>query len=54
MTSVAAQACRLGERKGRIAPGFDADLLAVHGNPFADIATLRTVAAVFRAGHRAH
>jgi imidazolonepropionase-like amidohydrolase len=52
VTSVAAQGCRLGERKGRIAPGFDADLLAVHGNPLIDIAALRNVAAVFRAGYR--
>ncbi len=52
MTSVAAEACGLGERKGRIAPGFDADLLAVHGNPLTDIAALRNVAAVYRAGRR--
>ena len=52
VTSVAAQACRIGARKGRIAPGFDADLLAVHGNPLTDIAALRAVRAVFRAGRR--
>jgi imidazolonepropionase-like amidohydrolase len=52
VTSVAAQGCRLGGRKGRIAPGFDADLLAVHGNPLTDIAALRNVAAVFRAGYQ--
>jgi imidazolonepropionase-like amidohydrolase len=52
VTSVAAQACRLGERKGRIAPGFDADLLAVQGNPLTDIAAMRAVTAVFRAGQR--
>jgi imidazolonepropionase-like amidohydrolase len=51
-TSVAAQVCRVGDRKGRIAPGYDADLLAVYGDPVADIAALRSVAAVFRAGHR--
>jgi len=44
--------CRIGVRKGRIAPGFDADLLAVHGNPLTDIAALRAVRAVFRAGRR--
>jgi imidazolonepropionase-like amidohydrolase len=52
VTSVAAQACRLGEGKGRIAPGFDADLLAVQDNPLTDITALRTVTAVFRAGLR--
>jgi len=52
VTSGAAQACRIGVRKGRIAPGFDADLLAVHGNPLTDIAALRAVRAVFRAGRR--
>jgi imidazolonepropionase-like amidohydrolase len=50
-TSLAAQACGLGARKGCIAPGFDADLLAVHGDPFTDLAVLRAVKAVFRAGH---
>jgi imidazolonepropionase-like amidohydrolase len=51
-TSVAADVCRVGDRKGRIAPGYDADFLAVHGDPVSDIAALRSVAAVFRAGHR--
>src|SRR5439155_844444 len=32
-TSRAAHACGLGDRKGRIAPGYDADILAVNGNP---------------------
>lgn len=52
MTSVAAQACRIGERKGRLAPGFDADMPAVHGDPLADVTALRAVTAVFRAGYR--
>ena len=51
-TSVAADACGLGGRKGRIAPGHDADLLAVHGNPLQDLAALLDVRAVFRAGQR--
>lgn len=51
-TSTAADVCRIGDRKGRIAAGYDADLLAVHGDPVADIAAVRSVAAVFRAGHR--
>ena len=52
ITSVAAQACRLGDHKGRIAPGFDADLLAVAGDPMTDLTTLIAVSAVFRAGVR--
>lgn len=52
VTSLAADACWVGDRKGRIAPGFDADLLAVDGDPLADITALLAVNAVFRAGHR--
>jgi imidazolonepropionase-like amidohydrolase len=52
VTSVAADAVRLGDRKGRIAPGFDADLLAVRGDPLTDIEALRDVTAVFRLGLR--
>ncbi|MFG1660103.1 amidohydrolase family protein [Micromonospora chersina] len=52
VTSLAAQACRVGERKGRLVPGFDADLLAVDGDPLADIDAVRAVTAVFRAGRR--
>src|SRR5262245_41988893 len=36
VTSVAADACRVGDRKGRIAPGYDADLLAVVSDPLTD------------------
>ncbi|TMS00603.1 amidohydrolase family protein [Nonomuraea basaltis] len=50
ITSVAARACRVGERKGSIAPGFDADLLAVAGDPLADITALRRPLAVYRMG----
>jgi imidazolonepropionase-like amidohydrolase len=53
VTSVAADACRVGDRKGRIAPGYDADLLAVAGDPLTDPNVLGEVVAVFRAGHRA-
>jgi imidazolonepropionase-like amidohydrolase len=42
--------CGLGERKGRIAPGYDADLLAVAGNPLEDLKALLDVRAVIRAG----
>jgi imidazolonepropionase-like amidohydrolase len=51
-TSRAAELCRVGDRTGRLAAGYDADILAVHGDPLADVAALRSVAAVFRAGYR--
>jgi imidazolonepropionase-like amidohydrolase len=50
VTSVAAESCGLENRKGRIAAGYDADLLAVRGDPLADPTHLRNVAAVFRVG----
>ena len=52
VTSVAADACGVGDRKGRIAPGYDADLLAVAGDPLTDADAVRAVVGVFRAGHR--
>jgi imidazolonepropionase-like amidohydrolase len=51
-TSQAAEACDLGDRKGRLAPGYDADIIAVAGDPLADIAALQQIRAVFRAGVR--
>jgi imidazolonepropionase-like amidohydrolase len=50
MTSRAAQACGLGHRKGRIAPGFDADILAIDGNPLDDPAAIRRLRAVYVGG----
>ncbi|GAY12388.1 amidohydrolase family protein [Pseudonocardia sp. N23] len=49
-TSVAATVCGLGDRKGRIAPGYDADLLAVAGDPLTDITALLTPQHVLVAG----
>jgi imidazolonepropionase-like amidohydrolase len=51
-TSTAAEACGLGRRKGRLAPGFDADIVAVEGNPLADLAALQHVRAAFARGAR--
>lgn len=51
-TSVAADACGLTGRKGRLVPGADADLLAVVGDPCTDLRAVHDVAAVFRAGRR--
>jgi imidazolonepropionase-like amidohydrolase len=50
MTSRAAQACGLGHRKGRIAPGFDADILAIDGNPLEDLAAIRRLRALYAGG----
>lgn len=49
-TSVAADACGLTGRKGRLTPGSDADLLAITGDPLADIHAVHDVAAVMRGG----
>jgi imidazolonepropionase-like amidohydrolase len=50
VTSVAAEVIGLGHRKGRIAPGFDADILAVDGDPIADPAALHRIRAVYARG----
>jgi imidazolonepropionase-like amidohydrolase len=50
LTSTAAQACGVADRKGRIAPGLDADLLAVAGDAVAEAHVLRAVRRVWRAG----
>jgi imidazolonepropionase-like amidohydrolase len=49
-TSVAAAACGLGHRKGRLAAGYDADVLAVDGDPLADPAALHRIRAVYVRG----
>lgn len=49
-TSVAAQALGLGDRKGRLRAGYDADLLLVDGDPVADLTALTHVTAVAVAG----
>jgi imidazolonepropionase-like amidohydrolase len=51
-TSLAAEACGVGDRKGRLAARFDADLLLVDGDPLTDITALRNPAAVYVGGHR--
>lgn len=52
-TSLAAEACGLAGRKGRIAAGADADLLIVMGDPSTNPAAIHRVAGVFRAGEMA-
>jgi imidazolonepropionase-like amidohydrolase len=49
-TSTAAAACGLATSKGRLAPGFDADIIAVDGNPLADLAALHNIRAVLARG----
>lgn len=49
-TSVAARVCGLADRKGRVAPGYDADLLAVEGDPAADVGALLRPLAVLVGG----
>jgi imidazolonepropionase-like amidohydrolase len=50
VTSVAAEVCGLANRKGRLAPGFDADLVAVAGDPLTNPDALLDVRAVYLAG----
>jgi len=49
-TSVNAESLRLGSRIGSIAAGYDADIIAVAGNPLADAASLRQVSFVMKGG----
>jgi imidazolonepropionase-like amidohydrolase len=49
-TSLNAQAMGLGDELGAIAPGLDADIIAVDGDPLADITALERVSFVMRAG----
>lgn len=49
-TSLAAEAIRLGDQIGSIAPGMQADLIAVQGDPTKDITALRRVMFVMKGG----
>ncbi|MBT2385186.1 amidohydrolase family protein [Streptomyces sp. ISL-11] len=51
-TSTAARLCGVAGHKGCIAPGYDADLVALAGDPFTDVEAVHAVTAVFRAGER--
>ncbi|MGH9275894.1 MAG: amidohydrolase family protein, partial [Acidimicrobiales bacterium] len=52
LTSGAAAACHVGDRKGRLARGWDADLFAVAGDPTVDSDALLAPVAVWRGGRR--
>jgi len=49
-TSVAAESLGLGGMIGTIAPGFEADLVAVEGNPLDDITAVRRAVFVMKGG----
>jgi len=49
-TSVAAASLNLSDTIGRLAPGLQADMIAVDGDPMSDIAALRRVVFVMRDG----
>jgi imidazolonepropionase-like amidohydrolase len=49
-TARAATALGLGNRKGRLYPGYDADILAVDGNPLSDPSALHAIRAVYVRG----
>ncbi len=48
--SLAAESLQLGDRIGSIAPGLDADIIAVQGDPLKDITAVRHVVFVMRGG----
>jgi imidazolonepropionase-like amidohydrolase len=49
-TSLSAESMALGDTIGTIAPGFEADIVAVAGNPVQDITVLKNVAFVMKGG----
>ena len=49
-TSLNAESLRLGDQIGSVAPGLDADLIAVQGDPTADMTALRHVMFVMKNG----
>ena len=52
MTADAADACGVGTSKGRIAAGFDADLVAFAGHPADDLDAIHEPVAVWTQGLR--
>lgn len=49
-TSLSAESLGMSDKIGTIAPGMQADLIAVEGNPLEDIAVLRRVVFVMKGG----
>ena len=52
ITALAADAIGVGASKGRLAAGYDADLLVVRGNPVDDVQALHDIEAVYVRGER--
>jgi imidazolonepropionase-like amidohydrolase len=48
--SLAAEAMRMGDRIGSIAPSYDADIIAIDGDPLKDITAVRRVVFVMKSG----
>jgi imidazolonepropionase-like amidohydrolase len=48
--SLAAEAIRMGNRIGSIAPGYEADIIALDGDPLKDITAVRRVTFVMKGG----
>jgi imidazolonepropionase-like amidohydrolase len=49
-TSMAAESLGMGDKIGAIAPGMEADLIAIDGNPLEDITAVRRVVFVMKGG----
>jgi imidazolonepropionase-like amidohydrolase len=50
ITAKAATALQLGSRKGRLAPGYDADIVVLNGDPFVDPGAVHRVRGVYVRG----
>ena len=48
--AVAADAIGMGDRLGRLAPGYEADIIALDGDPLTDLTAVRRVVFVMRGG----
>jgi len=48
--SIAAEAIGLGDRLGSLAPGYEADIIALDGDPLTDLTAVRRVVFVMRGG----
>jgi imidazolonepropionase-like amidohydrolase len=48
--SLAAEAMRMGDRIGSIAPGYEADIIALEGDPLKDITAVGRVTFVMKGG----
>ena len=50
VTSLSAESLNMGDKIGTLAPGMQADLIAVEGNPLKDITALRRVVFIMKGG----